>query len=186
MRRVDVRPQDYCRDENDRYSVQIARGGKPLVGIKPERISSIEVNERLMTWNGANHIHGWFVDNVQNGKDDGREYRVSTEKLCELLEACENVLAGSHLVKKTLFEAKSYDPLSQLTGTSVGAPKVIKNVAAAHKWIPIRAVGSSWNRNIEEYGEAYLKDVEATRDWLELVLLDRKNGVPGEIYYQGS
>jgi hypothetical protein len=44
-------------------------------------------------WRKANAIHDWFVNNVQDGEDNCREYRVTTEQLRELREACEQVLA---------------------------------------------------------------------------------------------
>ena len=39
-------------------------------------------------WRKANQIHGWFVNNVQNGEDNCGEYYVSHEKLEELLNTC--------------------------------------------------------------------------------------------------
>ena len=43
-------------------------------------------------WRKANQIHHWFVENIQNGNDDQREYIVSKEQLIELLETCYEVL----------------------------------------------------------------------------------------------
>lgn len=39
-------------------------------------------------WRKANAIHGWFVSNVQDGKDDCKEYYVSKEQLQQLRELC--------------------------------------------------------------------------------------------------
>lgn len=55
-----------------------------------------ELKERLMNldkvevgyWRKANHIHNWFVENVQNGVDDCDSYVVSREKLQELYDTC--------------------------------------------------------------------------------------------------
>lgn len=44
-------------------------------------------------WRKANHIHKWFVDNVQDGKDDCKYYPFDKEKLLELKIVCEKVLA---------------------------------------------------------------------------------------------
>jgi len=44
-------------------------------------------------WRKANAIHDWFVNNVQDGEDNCREYRVTTEQLQELRGLCEQVLA---------------------------------------------------------------------------------------------
>ncbi len=47
------------------------------------KIDYIEVN--LGYWRKANHIHKWFVDNVQDGNDDCGTYYVSEEDLKNLL-----------------------------------------------------------------------------------------------------
>jgi len=46
-------------------------------------------------WRKANHIHKWFVDNIQEGGDDCKEYYVDIEKLEELKKLCEEVLADN-------------------------------------------------------------------------------------------
>ena len=43
-------------------------------------------------WRKANAIHKWFVDNVQEGKDDCGRYCVSKENLIELRDLCKKVL----------------------------------------------------------------------------------------------
>lgn len=40
-------------------------------------------------WRKANAIHGWFVENVQNGQDNCKEYYVAKEQLEELRELCQ-------------------------------------------------------------------------------------------------
>lgn len=44
-----------------------------------------EIIEHVHSWRKANAIHKWFVDNVQNGEDDCREYAVGRKQLQELL-----------------------------------------------------------------------------------------------------
>ena len=43
-------------------------------------------------WRKANHIHKWFVDNVQEGRDECQESYVSRETLEELIQLCKKVL----------------------------------------------------------------------------------------------
>jgi len=43
-------------------------------------------------WRKANHIHNWFVNNVQDGVDECIKTWVGTEKLGELLALCKAVL----------------------------------------------------------------------------------------------
>lgn len=42
-------------------------------------------------WRKANHIHKWFVENVQDGNDDCRPHDVSRNDLKLLLKLCEEV-----------------------------------------------------------------------------------------------
>ena len=47
-----------------------------------------------MYWRKANAIHAWFVENVQNGVDDCKEYSVSREELEALMNVCADVIAN--------------------------------------------------------------------------------------------
>lgn len=53
------------------------------------------VEVELGYWRKANHIHKWFVDNVQNGKDDCETYYVSTSQLRELLNDVNDALVST-------------------------------------------------------------------------------------------
>jgi homoserine trans-succinylase len=46
-------------------------------------------------WRKANHVHAWFVQNVQDGADDCRPYDVARSQLKELNVACLRVLAAA-------------------------------------------------------------------------------------------
>lgn len=48
--------------------------------------------EQLIYWRKANHIHKWFVDNTQDGIDDGRRVIVDAEQLGELVALCEQTI----------------------------------------------------------------------------------------------
>ena len=43
--------------------------------------ASYTIKLPLAYWRKANHIHGWFVKNVQGGKDNCEEYSVSRKQL---------------------------------------------------------------------------------------------------------
>lgn len=45
-------------------------------------------------WRKANQIHGWFVDNVQGGQDDCREYPVERTDLDKLRTLCKAAIAN--------------------------------------------------------------------------------------------
>lgn len=53
----------------------------------------LSIFEHLGIWRKANHIHAWFVRNVQGGTDDCSYYFVTEEHFLELKETCEKVVA---------------------------------------------------------------------------------------------
>ena len=85
--------------DNHKYNINITLNGQP-VNINPENISGI--TEDIGYWRKANAVHKWFVDNVQDGKDDCGSYYVSKEKLQQLLDACEDVLEDHSKAKDLL------------------------------------------------------------------------------------
>ena len=75
-------------------------------GIKTGRVTCI--TEEMGYWRKANAIHGWFVDNVQNGEDDCKEYYVSEEKIKELLELVNKVLKNPNKASTLLPSRKGF------------------------------------------------------------------------------
>lgn len=61
-----------------------------------------EIVEQVGYWRKANHIHKWFVDNVQDGEDDCRSYYVTIEQLTALRDACSRVIADPSLAMEVL------------------------------------------------------------------------------------
>ena len=76
-------------------------------------IKSATIQFRVGYWRKANQIHGWFVDNVQGGEDDCREYGVSREQLQQLLQLC-----------KTAKKEKNANLLSPREGFFFGSTEV--------------------------------------------------------------
>lgn len=74
------------------YTVTVTQGPDrtPVAHIKPKRVSFVE--EEIGYWRKDNHIHKWFVDNVQKGEDDCGDYYVPDDKLKELRDLCVQVL----------------------------------------------------------------------------------------------
>jgi hypothetical protein len=81
-----VHSADYYNPEQ-KEEIQMTRGG---IVVDTSKIRYII--EDVGYWRKANHIHKWFVDNVQNGKDDCGDYRVEEDQLANLLETCKEVL----------------------------------------------------------------------------------------------
>jgi hypothetical protein len=79
--------------------------GTELMQHFPELAADLTVQEvtvRVGYWRKANHIHKWFVDNVQDGEDNCADYYVSREALTELRRRCQQVLDFRHLAVDNL------------------------------------------------------------------------------------
>jgi hypothetical protein len=179
VRRTKVNQCDDVLKEHE-SAVHVTRGGRPIIGLEPERIKTINVEEQVMEWRDAGHIHAWFVKNVQNGKAYAESYLVTRDKLIELLTVCEKVLAASHLVPARMFASslskwESPDPEAMRENA-----KVINNVNVAHKLLPVTGM-----RSDADYDEAYLKVVEETRSWILRMFADRPDRL-SEVYYSTS
>lgn len=94
-----VRKTSIMNYDNHKYTINISLNGQP-VNINPDKVS--EISEEIGYWRKANAIHKWFVDNVQDGKDDCGSYYVSKEKLQQLLHDCEDVLEDHSKAKDLL------------------------------------------------------------------------------------
>lgn len=57
-------------------------------------IPSLTISAGVIYWRKANAIHNWFVENVQEGVDDCKEYYVSGKQLKELQETCAEALVA--------------------------------------------------------------------------------------------
>jgi len=84
----------YVWDE-DRNKIRVE--GLNFHGFK---LSSIQIN--LGYWRKANHIHKWFVDNVQGGVDNCQESYVGRDKLEELLGICREVMEDNTRAEELL------------------------------------------------------------------------------------
>jgi hypothetical protein len=84
-----VQRWEHIEDEKQ-FEVSVKQGGKDYPHIDMSKIKNIE--EEAGYWRKANAIHGWFVENVQEGVDDCGEYWVSPRQIDELYAACKEVL----------------------------------------------------------------------------------------------
>lgn len=87
-RKTYISNQEWVKPEA-RSEVAVKTGGMINSNIIPDRIRWIV--EEIGYWRKANHIHKWFVDNVQKGKDDCGIYHVSKDQLEHLLSICKAV-----------------------------------------------------------------------------------------------
>jgi len=67
---------------------------------KYQPVGSIEAE--VMYWRKENHIHQWFVDNVQEGTDECQKTYVTRDNLEELVRVCKAVLANHDTASELL------------------------------------------------------------------------------------
>jgi hypothetical protein len=180
VRRVYVKQWDHQSDD-ERYAVNVARGGKPVQGIQSDRIAYIE--EEVMVWRKANQIHKWFVDNVQDDNDDCGTYYVPWQKLEALFLICETVVEASKLVDGGIEVAAVHSPEHPNGKTLRVSGKVIEDATVANELLP---TCKGFFFGSQEYDQSYLQDVEDTRQFAGRVLAEHQDGVPGDIHYQSS
>lgn len=128
---------------SERHKITIKLGGKIHPTINPEKITYI--TESVGYWRKANAIHQWFVDNVQEGRDECQESYVTKEQLQTLLETCKKVKEASVLVNET----------------------EIKDASVAKELLPSQ---SGFFFGGTEYDQYYLDDINQTIEILETEL----------------
>lgn len=132
--------------------------GLPADNAGEGNYGSIEVVVHAGYWRKANHIHKWFVDNVQDGKDECQREYVSREDLKKLRDVCKLVADASELVDGEITNGYT---LSADGGRNpiVEQGKVIANPAVAQELLPTT---SGFFFGGTDYDEWYLRDVEHT------------------------
>lgn len=96
---------DYM-EADEKMEVIVKTGGAVDTKFKPKRIKYVV--EEMGYWRKANHIHTWFVDNVQDGVDNCGEFYVDRSDLENLLEACQRVIANPSEAKELLPTASGF------------------------------------------------------------------------------
>jgi len=61
-----------------------------VIDLKSDKLKYLV--QEVAYWRKANHIHKWFVDNVQDGVDDCGKYTVTRNQLNDLLQLCKDII----------------------------------------------------------------------------------------------
>ena len=139
---------------NVEANISIKIGGKEIP-IDIKKISYIE--EAVAYWRKANAIHNWFVNNIQEGEDDCKEYYVSTEDLQKLLDLCKEVKEKAILVDGDV--ASSYSVKDGEWVPNLVNGKIIQNAEEIAKILPTQEGFFFGNTDYNEY---YMDDIENT------------------------
>lgn len=116
-------------------------------------------------WRKANHIHKWFVDNVQNGNDDCGDYEVSREQVLTLYKTCLTVLDSIELVDGKVYMGTRWH--NGVEEDIFGVGKVVKDSSLAQKLLPTQ---DGFFFGGTDYDEWYVDDIKHTIDILQNIL----------------
>lgn len=168
-----VKNWEFMKPE-ERHSITIKKGGRTVTGIDPNKV--VFIVEEAGYWRKANAIHQWFVDYVQDGEDDCKEYYVSTDSLQKLLDTVNKVLAASELVDGDVHNGIQYS--NGKATPIIERGKIIKDPSVAEELLP---TASGFFFGGTDYDQYYVEDLERTKEILEAVLAEG-----GDVYYQSS
>ena len=116
-------------------------------------------------WRKANAIHKWFVDNVQDGKDDCGIYEVEFEQLKRLRDTCKKVLDGCKLVDGKVRNGSTWQGGEWIDIYEQG--KVMTNAELAHELLPTQA---GFFFGSQDYDQYYYEDIKWTYEQLDLII----------------
>lgn len=142
----------------------------------PEEIK--EISFEAGYWRKANAIHKWFVDNIQDGEDDCKEYYVSIEDMKRLLDTVNKVLKASKLVKARIqvgtqwTKEKGEEPIME-------DGYMIENPEVAMELLPTE---SGFFFGSTDYNNYYIDDLKETKKILDKALKNTED----DYYYSSS
>lgn len=140
---------DFWVEEEEKNNTDLYQEIKPfLVDRGSEGYRYKSLSEEVGYWRKDNHIHNWFVKNIQGGEDDCNYYEVTPEQLNELKATCQKVLEASELV-------------STFAKFGSGDEMVIDDSTVAEELLP-RSDGFFFGN--QDYNERYYKSLKYTID----------------------
>ena len=89
--------------QKDQARAEAIRKLFPELAVFKDRDNPLEsLTIEVGYWRKANHIHKWFVDNCQDGRDDCGHYHVSCEQLKDLRDRVQRVIDWNRLATDLL------------------------------------------------------------------------------------
>jgi hypothetical protein len=156
---------------DDREKLQITG----ITGIRANKVKYIE--EEAGYWRKANAIHKWFVDNVQSGEDDCKDYYCSNEDLKALLLLVDTVLNSSKMKKAKIQNGTQWTKEGGQQPIMEDGELMIDD-SIARKLLPTTE-GCFFGS--QDYNQFYIADLKETKQIIEEALK-----VGGEHYYSSS
>lgn len=118
-------------------------------------------------WRKANAIHAWFVDNVQDGKDDCEPHEVSKEQLMKLYLICKTIVTESTLAPDKVINGQRFNNETREWENIYVDGYIITNPELAAKLLPTQ---SEFFFGGTDYDEYYMEDVKYTFELLPKII----------------
>lgn len=173
-----VKNWDYM-DPKERHQITVLKNGIPVETIDVSKVNYIE--EEIAYWRKANQIHNWFVENVQEGKDDCGDYYVEQEQLRELVNLCKKIIDVAKLEDGEIHMSTTYEAGKVTENYEKG--KIITNVEEIEELLP---TSSGFFFGSTQYDEYYLGQLQDTIDMLEPYLSEKYDDFSISFYYSSS
>lgn len=133
---------------------------------KEHKYPSTSIMEQVGYWRKANHIHNWFVENIQDGVDDCHYHReVTEEDLGELLDVCKRVLDSCEMVDAKINVGTQYSGGKSTPIMEDG--QYVKDPAVAEELLPCT---DGFFFGGTEYDNYYVDSIKHTIDVINNVL----------------
>ena len=144
----------------------------------------LDWENEIAYWRKANQIHKWIVDNIQNGNDDCKSYKISKEKIEELVSICNKILEEVKLIDGKILKSDYYqfENGERTHILEYGIGKVIDNPKLCEELLPTQ---DGFFFGSTQYDEWYLDDIKYTRDRLQAIL-DLLDFDKWDVYYESS
>ena len=166
--------------KEEHIKLTVKRDGTKYPFINPKRVTYIQ--EEVAYWRKDNHIHDWFVNNVQNGVDECQEAYVDPTKLKELLQICIIVRDSTKIVKGKVNNGYTVDEnLNKIYNTVDGM--ILEDHSVAEELLPTT---SGFFFGGTDYDEYYMRGVTETIKMLEEELAIEYGTDQPEYYYRSS
>ena len=163
------------KHNNVKGIIELTKGEENTpIKVKFDKVKYIE--EEGAYWRKANSILKWFVDNIQNGEDDCREYYVDISQLKELIQLCKDDIKYFDSL-----EYKYSEEQEDFFSKEKFKYKIYQNVEEENLNLKTQEgffFGST------DYDEYYYRDLQNTVKMLEELIAEDCSGV--EYYYQSS
>jgi len=141
-----------------------------LSGFRCDDSPSASLEVTVAYWRKASAIHRWFVEKVQEGRDECQKSEVDRDQLRELVNDCRAVLDSVETIEGDIDTGRTYYPDGRVEQHTKRG-EVVAQVGIAAAKMPTQAgffFGST------DYDEYYLQDLRDTVEQIETILSDAR------------